>query len=935
MLARLFFLFFMLCSSMAVAQLVYTEPFFPRIDDEVTIFFDATEGNAGLANCNCDVYLHTGVITTESSSLTDWRNVQTEWGVANDAWKLDPVPGESNLYSYTISPSIQEYYNLTAGTEVEQIALVFRDATGSREGKDVGNTDIFAPVYPENLPFTTQLLSPATDNFIAFEGENIRVWAVASENSSFSLYDNDALVTQMNGTTLDFDLPAEADGSHEVRLEIDNGEEELQRHSFSYTVPLDLDAADPPAAVEPGLNVLDDSRVILALFAPEKENVFVLGSFNNWQIDTDFQMRPSLNGELWWLEIDGLETGVNYTYQYLVDGTVRIADPFSTLVLDPFNDEFIPEVTFPNLPEYPEDASGIVSVFQLGETPYDWAVDDFEAPAQEDLVVYELLIRDFIERHDYTTLIDTLDYLDRLGVNAIELMPVCEFEGNISWGYNPSYHMALDKYYGPKNEFKRFIDSCHARNIAVIVDAVYNHAFGQSPLVQLYFENGAPAANSPYFNQSPTHPFNVGFDFNHESEATQFFFKKTIQYWIEEFRIDGFRYDLSKGFTQQNNPDNVGAWSAYDASRIALWKEYADFVWSIDSDSYVILEHFADNQEETELIEYGMLVWGNMNFNYNEASMGYVSNSDLNGVLHTTRGWNDKHLIGYMESHDEERLMYKNLEFGNSSGSYSVRNLETALKRQELVSAFFYTLPGPKMLWQFGELGYEVDINFNGRTGPKPIRWGYLEEPDRRRLYDITSALINLRRDYEVFQTEDFEVSIGGTALKTIHLNDDEFDVTVLGNFDVEDRTITPDFQSTGTWYNYFGGDSLQVTDVTAPIELEPGEYRLYTSVRLPEPEIGFIPFTAVAEIVPGAFDLTVAPNPVTIDALQVLYDLPKGGSVRFEIFDQLGRLVHSEKVQQNAGLNQATLRAVLPKGLYTLKMTVGNRAGVVQVMRL
>ncbi|WP_243664309.1 alpha-amylase family glycosyl hydrolase [Rhodothermus marinus] len=91
---------------------------------------------------------------------------------------------------------------------------------------------------------------------------------------------------------------------------------------------------------------------------------------------------------------------------------------------------------------------------------------DFERPPAHELVIYELLIRDFVARHDYATLIDTLDYLERLGVNAIELMPVAEFDGNISWGYNPAFHLALDKYYGPADDLKRFVDECHRRGIA-------------------------------------------------------------------------------------------------------------------------------------------------------------------------------------------------------------------------------------------------------------------------------------------------------------------------------------------------------------------------------------------------------------------------------------------------------------------------------------
>ena len=130
-------------------------------------------------------------------------------------------------------------------------------------------------------------------------------------------------------------------------------------------------------------------------------------------------------------------------------------------------------------------------------------------------MIYELMLRDFLQDHSYTSLIDTLDYFERLGINAIELMPIQEFEGNQSWGYNPSFHMAVDKYYGTRDQLRTFIDSAHARGIAVILDVVFNHAFSQSPLAQLYWDeaNFRPAANNPWLNVTARHPFNVGYDF--------------------------------------------------------------------------------------------------------------------------------------------------------------------------------------------------------------------------------------------------------------------------------------------------------------------------------------------------------------------------------------------------------------------------------------
>ena len=157
------------------------------------------------------------------------------------------------------------------------------------------------------------------------------------------------------------------------------------------------------------------------------------------------------------------------------------------------------------MPNYPVgQTTGIVSLYETAKSVYNWTNTTFNAPPQEELLIYELLIRDFVTTRNYQTLIDTLDYIERLGVNAIELMPNSEFEGNLSWGYNPSFHMALDKYYGTPDKFREFVDSCHSRGIAVIMDQVFNHAFGQNPIAQMWWDsnNNRPAANNPYMNQN-------------------------------------------------------------------------------------------------------------------------------------------------------------------------------------------------------------------------------------------------------------------------------------------------------------------------------------------------------------------------------------------------------------------------------------------------
>ncbi|MCH7770588.1 MAG: hypothetical protein IIA49_06170, partial [Bacteroidetes bacterium] len=392
-------------------------------------------------------------------------------------------------------------------------------------------------------------------------------------------------------------------------------------------------------------------------------------------------------------------------------------------------------------------------------SPYPWQITDFEKPPTEKLVIYELLIRDFLETHDYKTLRDTIQYLKRLGVNVIELMPVMEFSGNNSWGYNPIYHLAADKYYGPAYDFKSFVDSAHANGIAVIMDMVLNQCDNLSPLAMLYWDKASnrPAVNNPWLNQSAPHPFSVFNDFNHESSATKYFVDRVNRYWVEEFKIDGYSFDLSKGFTQTNSGGNVGLWGQFDQSRIDILTRMADSIWAFDSSTIVILEHFAENSEETVFSDAGNLLWNNLNYDYNEATMGYSSN--LSGTSYLSRGWDVPHLISYMESHDEERLMFKNLQYGNSSGNYDIQNFPIAIQRIKLAAAFYFTIPGVKMIWQFGELGYDFSINYpcmtnNCRTDPKPIRWDYFEDGNRRNLYKVFQALINLKKDYSVFQGE-------------------------------------------------------------------------------------------------------------------------------------------------------------------------------------
>jgi len=592
-------------------------------------------------------------------------------------------------------------------------------------------------------------------------------------------------------------------------------------------------SVDLPAGAKDGVAFINSGKsAIVTLYAPGKTSVSLIGEFNNWSTTASL-MKKTSDGNTWWVQVDNLDPNTEYAYQFLVDGSLKVADPYCEKILDPSNDSYISAATYPNLKAYPTGkTTGIVSTMIANQSAYTWKNTSFTRPDKNNLVIYELLVRDFTAEHNYASTLAKLDYLINLGVNAIELMPVNEFEGNSSWGYNPSFYFAPDKYYGTKTALQNFIDECHGKGIAVIMDMVLNHSFGQSPMVQLYFDGSKPTANSPWFNVDAKHPYNVGYDFNHESSATKKFSKDVMKFWMQQYKIDGFRFDLSKGFTQKGSTDDA-TMSAYDASRIAIWKDYNAYIKAIDPNFFVILEHFADATEEKVLADDGMMLWNNINYNMNEATMGWLGSSDFSWGFYSKHGFaKTDGLVTYGESHDEERLNYKNISFGNMSGTYLIKgNLPTSLKREEMAAAFLFSIPGPKMVWQFGELGYDFSIDYNGRLGEKPIKWDYFSDANRKALYDVYSKLIKLKKNNSIFNSTNSSYSLIG-GIKYIKLVEGSNTVVVIGNFDVVSQQANIDFGASGAWLDAFGtGVNLSSNNYNAT--LAPGEYHIFSKIAL------------------------------------------------------------------------------------------------------
>ncbi len=946
------------------AQLLNWSPsFIQETSSSIIITCDATKGNQGLKDYTptTDVYVHIGVITTASTSQSDWKYVPTfcVWGTTNTLAQATYM--SANQWKFIINGGLRSFFNITNTSEkILKIAILFRSGNGAKKLANADGSDMYISVYDNGLyaridnPLRQPTYTLTPETITKNLNDVVAVTANASQSSTLKLFYNGSQIgtTAANATQINANTTVTATGSQQIIVEANSGST-IARDTINFFVSGGTTTAPQPAGTKDGINYEPgDTSVTLVLFAPNKTKVSVIGDFNNWTETLSSQMNKTPDGNRYWVRITGLTSGTEYAYQYLVDGSLKVADYNCEKILDPANDPYIPATTYPNLKAYPTGkTTGIVSVLQTAKPAYTWAISNFSRPDKRNLVVYELLVRDFVSKQNFQTVKDTLSYLKRLGVNAIELMPFSEFEGNDSWGYNPNFFFAPDKFYGTDVAVKQFIDECHKQGIAVIMDIVMNHVFSSSPLAQLYWDatNSRPATNNPWLNPVATHPYNVGNDFNHEAQPTKDLVARVVRHWLTNYKIDGFRWDLSKGFTQTNNPSDVNAWSAYDASRIAIWKRIYDTIQNVSPNAYCILEHFAANSEEQELSNYGMLLWGNGNGAYTQSTMGFSSNSDISTIISKSRGWTNPYLVGYQESHDEERLMYKNLTYGNATSGYNIQDTATALKRNAMAAAFWAMTPGPKMMWQFGEVGYHYSINTcsnlsvdasgNCRLSAKPIRWDFYSNANRKALYDTYTKLITLKTNPKYLTTFTSNNVTWNTnaSFKSLIINDDSLKVVVIGNFDVTPQASSITFPVAGTWYSYLTSDTKTATGSAENITLQAGEYYVYTNKNLNN--------TSVPTAIGGPSNLlnnatiVISPNPVMQNAV-VQYYLPESGMVTIAVKDINGTTISNlftgfkAKGNQTLAFANTTFKAAsVSNGMYILQLSVNGKSKMEKFM--
>ncbi len=910
---KISFYFILLFIAKLQAQ-VTIDPLFPTASKEITITIDVSKvknpSAMGMLNKTDDVYLWAwaGTSATNKSNADILVPGQNDFKVAFTPGKMTNV--STNVWQLKFIP--KDYYK---NDKMKWLGFLIKNGNGSSQSEDFIQ-DIFEDGLKVNFSEPTQ------ETVIVDDNQKISIQAKASQKADFSFkFDGKEISTALNSDSvkINYTISAGLKGKHEFTVDVSNANGKSSDNFFIYIAPLSLNKPYSQP-LKNGINYFPDGKVVFSFIAPQKKFVHLIGEFNDWKLNDAYLMNKDENQ--FWYELSGIKANQETAYQYLVEAGLAVADPYAEKILDPNNDSKILAETYPNLKSFPSGATGIVSTFETNQKEFVWAVPNFAKPKPENLVIYELLVRDFTAKGNYKGVIDSLPYFKRIGVNCIELMPIMEFSNNDSWGYNPTFFTAVDKAYGTKNDLKTLIDKCHQNGIAVVLDMVLNQADYEFPYVKMYYDGAAPAANSPYFNVAATHPFSVFFDFNHESKFTQDLVKHVNDFWLKEFKFDGFRFDLSKGFTQKNSGGNVGQWGVYDKSRIDIWKRINQDIKKTDPSAYVILEHFADQNEEAELAANGMMLWGNEHGSFENLLLG--NNSSLYGLSYKNRSMATPNLVYYMESHDEERLALRATQAGSSSGNYNVKDPKTFVERSKATAALLMMSPGPKMIWQFGEFGYDVSINLNGRTGKKPLKWEFLADADRLKLMKVYGELARNKPKMAFLNTTDFSI-YEASNFKQWTFNGAEKAI-VLANLNLTNTIVKVAFPATGDYFDFFTGEKVAISEKITSQLLQPGEFHIYSMNQYPA-EKNLVPWAAFKSgLLPLSTieknpELEVFPNP-SQDLITIKYANSSERLINVSILNQSGNMMQESTVAFKDLAKGITVNiSHFPAGIYHIKI--------------
>ncbi len=527
----------------------------------------------------------------------------------------------------------------------------------------------------------------------------------------------------------------------------------------------DLRPEPQPGAVDCG-----DGLVSFGLFAPGKASVSLIGEFNDWDRAAD-PMQPVTDG--WWYLEKQLGSG-SHTYQFAVDGEIVISDPYARSLAE--DSEYDPPR----------------AIVDVGAPAFEWRHDDWYRPWFSDLIIYEIHVNDFTEQANFRGVIEKLPYLRDLGVNAIELMPIFEFKGDLGWGYNPAYFFSVECAYGSPDDFRELVDQAHGHGIAVILDLVLAHTAHRHPFNKLYLYH-----ESPWYGRSCGEQNQFGFpELDHSREATQRFVADVQRYWLTEYHVDGFRYDYCHGI---GFCDEIGMPKVVKTAREAR------------ADAYLIAEYSPENPQDVNRCDLDG-AW-HVGGRYKLMAMlceGQVGDHSWDDFEETTgfldpwkQGYDRSTLVvNFLESHDEQRLMWDVMDAGMSE--------EAARFKSALGAIVLFTMPGEPMLYHGQEWGEATERSTERNT----LHWELLDDPGHLGLQEHYRRLAWLRREHPALRSETFSLDASYPDQKALvyHRWHDAGDVVVVAcNFSPGGQEINVPFPTAGRWRDVVSGRTVEV----------------------------------------------------------------------------------------------------------------------------
>jgi len=535
-----------------------------------------------------------------------------------------------------------------------------------------------------------------------------------------------------------------------------------------------------------------DAGTTFRVWAPFAGNVSVVGDFNGWAADAD---RLTAEGDgMWAIDVAGAREG--HEYRFLVDGP---AGRLSRI------DPYAREVT-----------SSIGNSVVHDPAAFDWGASVSPSIPRNELVIYELHIGTF-QRADPTKpgtfddAVQGLDHLQSLGVNAIEVMPIAEFAGELSWGYNPAVPFAIEHVYGGPDGFKRLVKAAHERGIAVILDVVYNH-FGPSDLHLwqfdgwsenggggIYFYNDA-RAETPWGHTRPDYG---------RPEVRQYIRDNALM-WLTDYRVDGLRMDMTLFMRTVNGTGELA-----DGWTLCQWVN--EECRRVRPDLVLVAEDLQDSDWLTKPVSEGgagfSAQWDarfvhpirEVAANPVDEARSMVRLAEALSFRYNGDGFQR---IVYTESHDEvangKQRVPSEIDPEHPDATF-------AQKRSTLAAALAMTAPGIPMLFQGQEF-----LQDGWFRDDRPLDWHLAEA--HKGIVQLYRDLIALRKN-----VSGWSKGLTGQGLLIYHVNDDNNviafqrwadhgpgdDVVAVVNMGVTDReSYRIGLPSSGTWKVRINSDS-------------------------------------------------------------------------------------------------------------------------------